>query len=148
MARLLQILACTYIARGYRVISLIGPLYSQAVATDATTFPTWNFTVQDTTPKWFYCRQKKPDGGSHCGDGMVFAINPVETSARNFTAFQSLAQTLNGTNATGAASGSGSGSNTTGSGSTTTDNNGAMGSLSMNLAVGLGSVLAVFATLL
>lgn len=142
MARLLRTLACTYPARDYRAISLIRFRYSQAVTADATTFPTWNFTVQDTNPKWLYCRQQKPDGGSHCGDGMVFAINPVETSARNFSAFKELAQVLNGTNVTGAASGSGA--NTTESGLP----DGAMGSFSMNLAVGLVSVLAVFATLL
>jgi len=65
------------------------------VAADATDFPTWNFTVTDTSPVWAYCRQTAPS--SHCGAGMVFAINPVQTSARNFTAFQDVAKALNGT---------------------------------------------------
>jgi len=65
------------------------------VAADATTFPTWNFTVTDTSPVWAYCRQQSPE--SHCGQGMVFAINSVETSARNFSAFQNVAKALNGT---------------------------------------------------
>jgi len=65
------------------------------VADDATTFPTWNFTVTDTSPVWAYCRQQAPS--SHCGAGMVFAINSVETSARNFAAFQNVAKALNGT---------------------------------------------------
>jgi len=65
------------------------------VADDATSFPTWNFTVTDTSPVWAYCRQQSPV--SHCGSGMVFAINSVETSARNFSAFQSVAKALNGT---------------------------------------------------
>ena len=45
---------------------------------------------------------------------MLFAINPVETSPRNFTAFKTLAQAFNGTNTTGATgtTGSGSGDNT------------------------------------
>jgi len=65
------------------------------VAANATEFPTWNFTVTDTSPVWAYCRQTVPS--SHCGAGMVFAINSVETSARNFSAFQNVAKNLNGT---------------------------------------------------
>jgi len=52
------------------------------VAANATQFPTWNYTVQDTKPVWAYCRQV-----GHCQSGMVFAINPVEDSPNNFTAF-------------------------------------------------------------
>jgi plastocyanin len=62
---------------------------------ETTDFPTWNFTVTDTTPVWAYCRQQLPS--SHCGAGMVFAINSVETSPRNFSAFQNVAKALNGT---------------------------------------------------
>jgi len=62
------------------------------VAADATTFPTWSLTINDTAPIWAYCRQ-----ANHCGSGMVFAVNSDETSQRNFTAFQTLAKTLNGT---------------------------------------------------
>jgi plastocyanin len=65
------------------------------VSVNATNFPTWNLTVNDTAPIWAYCRQKNPS--SHCGAGMVFAINSVETSDRNFTAFQNVAKALNGT---------------------------------------------------
>ena len=85
------------------------------------------------------CKQHKPDGSSHCGAGMVFAINPVQDSLRNFTAFQDLAMALNGTNATGAAS-----SPTSSSSPSPSPSNGA-GALGVNLALGLGSVLAVFA---
>jgi plastocyanin len=66
----------------------------QPVADNATTFPTWNITVNDTTPIWAYCRQKVPV--SHCGSGMVFAINSDETGPRNFSAYQELAKRLNG----------------------------------------------------
>jgi plastocyanin len=62
------------------------------VAANATTFPTWSLTINDTAPMWAYCAQ-----ANHCGGGMVFAINSDETSGRNFAAFQSLAKTLNGT---------------------------------------------------
>jgi len=116
------------------------------VAANVTDFPSWNITVNDTNPLWFYCKQHAPDGSSHCGAGMVFAVNPAQTSARNFTAFQQLAATLNGTNATGAVtpSGSASGSSPSASPSTT----GAASSVGMNLALGLGAIFAVFATML
>jgi len=65
------------------------------VADGATTFPTWNFTVKDTAPVWAYCKQKTPV--SHCGKGMVFAINSDESGPRNFQAFSDLAKNLNGT---------------------------------------------------
>jgi len=68
------------------------------VAANATTFPTWNLTINDTSPIWAYCRQP-----THCGSGMVFAVNSDESSARNFSAFQSLAEALNGTAATSSA---------------------------------------------
>lgn len=58
-------------------------------------FPTFNFTVTDTAPVWAYCRQQLPS--SHCGAGMVFAINSDESSGRNFAAFQNVAKALNGT---------------------------------------------------
>ncbi|KAF5377654.1 hypothetical protein D9615_005287 [Tricholomella constricta] len=58
-------------------------------------YPTWSVVVNDTAPVWAYCRQKTPI--SHCGAAMVFAINPVENSERNFTAFQNIAKAINGT---------------------------------------------------
>ncbi|KAG6820384.1 hypothetical protein H0H93_001355 [Arthromyces matolae] len=58
-------------------------------------YPTWSITINDTTPIWAYCRQQNPS--SHCGAGMVFAVNPVQDSTRNFTAFQNVAEALNGT---------------------------------------------------
>jgi len=56
--------------------------------------PSFNVTVNSTDPLWFYCRQT-----GHCGKGMVFAVNSIETSARNFAAFQTLATEINGTSA-------------------------------------------------
>jgi len=73
-------------------------------------FPTWTLTVNDTAPIWVYCGQTAPS--SHCGAGMVFAINAVDTSARNFTAFQALAEQLNGTASASAAAPYGYGSDT------------------------------------
>ncbi|KAJ6604784.1 hypothetical protein DFH09DRAFT_1257485 [Mycena vulgaris] len=65
------------------------------VGVNDTTFPTWNLTVNDTAPVWAYCGQTAPV--SHCGSGMVFAINAVDNSTRNFAAYQSIAKQLNGT---------------------------------------------------
>ncbi|KAF8337010.1 uncharacterized protein EI90DRAFT_2992207 [Cantharellus anzutake] len=47
------------------------------------------FTVPEgNNPLWFYCRQKVPV--SHCGKGMVFAINPP-SSGNTFDAFKAKA---------------------------------------------------------
>ncbi|KAI0274617.1 hypothetical protein BC834DRAFT_1430 [Gloeopeniophorella convolvens] len=64
------------------------------VSANATEFPTYNLTINDTAPVWAFCRQ---DG--HCGSGMVFAVNAENSSARNFDAFKALAIQLNGTGA-------------------------------------------------
>lgn len=94
-------------------------------------FPTWNLTINDTAPIWAYCKQKTP--ASHCGAGMVFAINSNEESQRNYSAFVNLAKQLNGT----------SESATTG---TTTD---ADAALSVRVgAAGFATVIAVLAFLL
>jgi len=65
------------------------------VAEGATEFPTWSMVVNDTAPIWAYCRQPNPQ--SHCGAGMVFAINSDEQGERNFAAFQGVAEAINGT---------------------------------------------------
>lgn len=113
------------------------------VDANATDFPVWNVTVNDTAPIWFYCRQHKPDGSSHCGAGMVFAVNAVENSARNFSAFQALAQTLNGT-----ASNSSTTSTTNGTAGATGNNNGGAASRTTNAALSLGALFAAAALLL
>jgi len=69
----------------------------QPVADGSTTFPVWNLTINDTAPIWGYCRQSQPV--SHCGQGMVFAINSDESGQRNFDAFVRVAKQLNGTSA-------------------------------------------------
>ncbi|KAG8706734.1 hypothetical protein FRC08_000890 [Ceratobasidium sp. 394] len=63
-----------------------------AVAANADAFPTFNITVNGTDPVWAYCRQ-----ANHCGNGMVFAINAVESGNKSFAAFQALAKQINGT---------------------------------------------------
>jgi plastocyanin len=109
-------------------------------AGNGTDFPTYNLTINDTTPIWGYCRQKTPS--SHCGAGMVFAINSVESSPRNFSAFQALAVQLNGTaNATANATSSGAGSTPTSHAGRTTATGFGLGSLTFVLAVVIASVL-------
>lgn len=54
------------------------------VANGTTDFPTFSYTVQATTPTWVYCKQAANTPASHCGAGMVFAINcPTNSSAPN-----------------------------------------------------------------
>ena len=75
---------------------------------------------------------------------MVFAVNPVQDSARNFTAFQNLAIALNGTT-----NGTANGSSPSGSGSSpsASPTNGAS-AFGINAALGLGAVVAVLASVL
>ncbi|KAF4579497.1 hypothetical protein EYR40_000329 [Pleurotus pulmonarius] len=62
------------------------------VSPDATQFPTFQIKINDTAPIWGYCGQT-----GHCGSGMVFSINAVESGPNNFVAFQGLAKRINGT---------------------------------------------------
>ena len=68
---------------------------------------------------------------------MVFAVNPVQSSPRNFTAFQQLAAQLNGTNTTGAASAPSP--SPSGSGATT---------FGVSAALAMGSLFAAVALVL
>jgi plastocyanin len=58
-----------------------------AANTAADQLPMWELTVQTTEPIWAYCKQ-----GNHCASGMVFAINSVENSDKNFAAFSTIAK--------------------------------------------------------
>ena len=105
------------------------------VGANATEFPIWNVTVNDTAPLWFYCRQHAPDGSAHCGAGMVFSVNAVSSSNKSFSAFQSLAQQLNGTGSTGGSAGN-------------TGTNGARSSVVASSLFSLGALVAAAAVLL
>ncbi|KAK7035741.1 programmed cell death protein 5 [Favolaschia claudopus] len=63
-----------------------------AVSPDATNFPTFTIQINDTQPIWVYCQQ-----AGHCGQGMVFSVNAVESGPNNFGAFKDKAIQLNGT---------------------------------------------------
>lgn len=58
-----------------------------------------NTNISQTAPIWGYCAQMGPP--DHCGSGMVFSINAVESGPNNFAAFQSLAKQINGTGTSG-----------------------------------------------
>ncbi|GJE87927.1 cupredoxin domain-containing protein [Phanerochaete sordida] len=62
------------------------------VADNATLYPTFTITINDTSPIWAYCKT-----GDHCGLGMVFAINAPSSGSDTFAAFQARAKELNGT---------------------------------------------------
>ncbi|KDQ12371.1 hypothetical protein BOTBODRAFT_34670 [Botryobasidium botryosum FD-172 SS1] len=79
-------------------------------STDTTSpLPSFNITVNDTAPIWVYCRQ-----AGHCGQGMVFAVNSVESGPNNFSAFQALAKQLNGSSSTGNSTSSSNGAGASG----------------------------------
>ncbi|EJD04171.1 uncharacterized protein FOMMEDRAFT_106669 [Fomitiporia mediterranea MF3/22] len=103
------------------------------VQANATTFPTYSITVNNTQPVWAYCRQT-----GHCGQGMVFALNAADSSTKNFTAFKAAAMAQNGTS-----------SNSTGSGSDSSGSTASGASRTMGAATAsLGLVGAVFLLLL
>ncbi len=72
----------------------INHLKSVPVAAGTSPLPTKQFTVPaGNAPLWFYCSQV-----GHCGQGMVFAINPPADPAPNsFSAFKAAAIAQNGT---------------------------------------------------
>ena len=59
-------------------------------------FPEYTITVNDTKPIWVFCQQQAANF-SHCGVGMVAAINANPFSDKSFEAFQQLAVNKNGT---------------------------------------------------
>jgi plastocyanin len=70
------------------------------VADGAASFPTYTLKVNDTKPIWAFCKQ-----GNHCSSGMVFSVNAVESSAKNYDAFRDAAKSPSSPNpyGTGAA---------------------------------------------
>ncbi|KAI0293220.1 hypothetical protein BC826DRAFT_1105141 [Russula brevipes] len=46
--------------------------------------PVWNLTLTSDDPVWMHCRQAANTPASHCGQGMVFAINPEYGSFEKF----------------------------------------------------------------
>ncbi|KAF2441476.1 hypothetical protein P171DRAFT_72702 [Karstenula rhodostoma CBS 690.94] len=53
---------------------------------------TWNITVENTEAQWFYCKQS-----THCGVGMVFAINAATTGDKTMSVFKNNAINKNST---------------------------------------------------
>ncbi|KAJ3908083.1 Cupredoxin [Lentinula edodes] len=109
------------------------------------TGPSFSITINNTSPIWGYCAQTNPV--SHCGSGMVFSINAVETGPNNFAAFLALAEatlvnsTVKDTSGATASSGSSSPSSTSGS-------NGALSVVGDVNMGGIGMVLATVAAVI
>jgi plastocyanin len=62
------------------------------VGTADADLPTESFIVEDTKPIWIHCRQAANTAASHCGAGMVFAINAGPDGSNNsFAAFKAKA---------------------------------------------------------
>jgi len=55
-------------------------------------FPSYTIAVNDTQPIWVFCDQAANTPTSHCGQGMVFAVNcGADGSPNSFTAFKNAA---------------------------------------------------------
>jgi len=91
--------------------------------------PMWELLVNTTAPTWAYCKQ-----GNHCASGMVFAINSVETSDKNFASFMTIAK----------ASGAGGQASNSPSGSTTPPGSGAGAIVASTLLASVGAFMAFF----
>ena len=104
------------------------------VAANDTTFPTYTIQVNDSTPIWAYCRQS-----GHCGQGMVFAANAVESGPNNFEAFVARAEQINGTS-------SNSTSNSTSSAGGISNGAGANRLSGTGIVVGLAAVVVGLAS--
>ncbi|KAJ7139285.1 hypothetical protein C8R44DRAFT_938983 [Mycena epipterygia] len=78
----------------------------QFVADNATDFPMFQITINDTAPIWGYCGQQGPP--VHCTSGMVFSINAVESGPNNFAAFKQIAMGSGSSSASAGGSGTGS----------------------------------------
>ncbi|KAI1784062.1 Cupredoxin [Ganoderma leucocontextum] len=74
------------------------------VMANATEFPTFTITVNDTAPIWVYCKQTNPK--SHCQSGMVFSVN-APTTGNTFSAFLQNAMGTTGTSGSSASASSG-----------------------------------------
>ncbi|KAK1235716.1 hypothetical protein PQX77_001045 [Marasmius sp. AFHP31] len=113
------------------------------VASENADRPVFVLTINDTAPIWGYCPQTNPQ--PHCGQGMVFSINAVESGPNNFAAFQTLANRTS-TPAGGSEGSPNGGNGGSGSGSGN-DNNAAVLNISLG-PVSLAVIAAVFAVLI
>jgi len=113
------------------------------VAAGATTFPTKQLVIPDaTTPLWFYCAQP-----GHCGQGMVFAINPgTQTKMDSYVANAKATVTGGTTTSAPPAASTPPASTTTtdpsaASSTGTTGTTGSTAPKTINIAVGQGGAL-------
>ncbi|KAH9971739.1 hypothetical protein BGW80DRAFT_1107822, partial [Lactifluus volemus] len=64
------------------------------VANVSQTLPTFSIPVKDSKPIWVYCRQGANTPASHCGKGMVFAVNAEANGKKSFANFQAAAEKI------------------------------------------------------
>ncbi|KAJ3793703.1 Cupredoxin [Lentinula aff. detonsa] len=134
-----DIVEFTFLAKNHSVVQ---SSFSHPVDAN-TTGPTLSITVNNTSPIWGYCAQTNPV--SHCGSGMVFSINAVESGANNFAAFLALAEATLANSTSEAASGGGTASAS--SPSSSSGSNGALPAVNLGGSIGvMGTVLAMIAT--
>ncbi|KAI0002044.1 hypothetical protein BJV77DRAFT_32081 [Russula vinacea] len=118
-----------------------------ANGTSDSALPTRQFTVNDTNPIWIHCRQAANTAASHCGKGMVFAVNPgADGSNNSFANFKAEALAIGAqlaANATTSTSAAASGTGTASS-STATKDSGATTNGGISLDVNGATLMTVF----
>jgi len=98
------------------------------VPPNATSIAQWSFTLTNASaPLWFYCRQ-----ATHCESGMVFAVNPSNTTTKTFANFQAAAMASAPDGTPGAA-------NATSTNGTTASGSAAAGGASATAGAGAGA---------
>ena len=71
------------------LVSHIHTISMPVPANQTDNLPTYTITVPDTQPIWVFCKQAAQTPASHCGAGMVFAVNCGADGAPNsFTNFK------------------------------------------------------------
>ncbi|KAK0208357.1 hypothetical protein DFS33DRAFT_1379883 [Desarmillaria ectypa] len=66
--------------------------FMPVAANTTDSLPTWTMTVNDTQPIWVYCKQGSKTPASHCGQGMVFAVNcGLDGAPNSFSNFKNAA---------------------------------------------------------
>ncbi|KAH9950272.1 Cupredoxin [Amylocystis lapponica] len=113
----------------------------QPVAAGSAQVMQFNFTLQNASaPLWFYCRQT-----GHCGQGMVFAINP--TANKSFDAFQTAAKSFGASAGSSSAGAKATGSSSSSAPASSSSTNGA-GAARLGRAAGVLAALGAVAGVL
>jgi DNA primase len=94
---------------------------------------------------WIHCRQAESTATSHCGQGMVFAINPGPDGNESFATFKAAAQAVGAKLASSAANAPSKSTGSVSNGlSTSTPTSHPNGAISLN--IGAAMLMAAFGT--